>query len=215
MTNAQMLDLIMKRFGGRSSTTLRAQTLTELNEQIKQKEQGDVCPWFLKDVWTPSTTANIEYIELPADYIRDDDDANPEIRHPDTGWDKLTKVGYNRLRAETANALAQIPEGFSIYGERAYFGPTPDAVYSFRLPYFKRTTPVVDNTSEITNKWLINFFNFITLETVDLVARLHIRDYQLVNTIQSELDQARSQFVRAVEAREHAGQTYLLGDEES
>jgi hypothetical protein len=215
MTNAEMLNLIMGRFGGRSSTTLRATALKELNEKIRQLEQADICPWFMKDVWTPNTQANVESLDLPSDYIRDDDDAEPEIRDPNKGWVEIHKVPYNRLRQETANALAQLPRGFSTYGEKIYFGPLPDAAYNFRLPYFKRTGSVVDNSSEISNKWLVNFFNLITLETVNIVAKLHIRDQQVVASVASELDIARLQFKRAVEAREHAGQEYLLTNEEN
>jgi hypothetical protein len=91
----------------------------------------------------------------------------------------------------------------------------PDQVYSFRIPYYKRTDSITDNTSSVTNKWLLNFFNFVTLDTIDLVARTHTRDQNLVISIREELGEARRLMEVAVEARIHAGREYLLDESES
>ncbi len=160
MTNAEMFDLIMKRLGNRTAPTLRATVVTELNEKIRFLDQADEPAWFQEEVWTVNTTANEPTLALPSDYIRDNDEGEPEI-HNGTSWDGIVKVGYNLLRQRTANAQAAVPEGFALYGEKVYFGPTPDSTYGFRLPYFKRTEAVADNNSAITNKWALNFFNFL------------------------------------------------------
>ena len=213
MTNKEMFDFIMQRLGNRTSTTTRAAVVKELNEVIRQMELSDVLPWFMEDIWVQNTSANVDYLDLPTDYIRDDDEGNPEIQTT-SGYRKCPKDGYNNLRATYANLDAAIPEKFAIYGERVYFGPTPDAAYSFRLPYYKRTGDVVDNTSAITNKWLLNFFNFITLCTINIVARTHTRDDKLVSSTSSPLADARKLMWQGIEARIHAGREYLLDNEE-
>jgi hypothetical protein len=214
MTNKEMFDLIMQRFGNRSSTTLRATVVKELNEKIRQHEQGDILPWFMEDIWITSTAANVDYLDLPSDYIRDDDEGYPEFSFT-SGYKRAVKDGYNNLRATYANATAAVPEGFAIYGEKVYLGPTPDASYTFRLPYFKRTGEVADTTSTITNKWLLNFFNFITLSTIDLVARTHTRDQKLIDMVSVPLKDAYGLMWKAIEGRLHAGREYLLDNEEN
>jgi hypothetical protein len=213
MTNKEMFDLIMQRLGNRTSTNTRAVVVKELNEIIRQMEQGDVLPWFMEDVWVESTIANQDYLDLPSDYIRDDDEGNAEFGFT-TGYKKAPKDGYNQLRACYANSQASVPIKFAVYGEKVYFGPTPDGSYTFRLPYFKRTGEVVDTTSTITNKWLLNFFNFVTLCTINIVARTHTRDDKLVNGTNSPLADARKLMWQAIEARAHAGREYLLDNVE-
>lgn len=214
MTNAEMFDLIMKRLGNRTSPTLRATVVQEINEKIRFLDQADEPAWFQEEIWTPSTVANQGYLDLPADYIRDNDEGEPEI-YNGTVYDRIVKVGYNLLRKQTANATPAIPEGFALYGEKVYFGPTPDAVYLFRLPYFKRTEVVADNSSAISNKWAVNFFNFLTLSTIDIVARTHTRDMKVVQSISQELQVAADKMYKAIEARVHAGREYILDDEEN
>lgn len=218
MTNAEVLALMMQRFGNRSSTSLKATVLIELNQKIRQLERGPSKPWFLEDIWQGQTVANQDYVDLPSDYLIEDDEGEREIRDTNVSpiaWTKLNKTSYGKLRAQTANAEAQIPVAYAIYGEKAYFGPTPDQVYSFRIPYFKRTTEIADNTQAVSNKFLLEFFNYITLTTVDIVARTHTRDNGLVDRISKQLLEAKDEYFREVEARLHAGREYLLDDEEN
>lgn len=218
MTNKEMLDLIMKRLGNRTTIGLRATVLIELNEKIRQLEQSETLPWFLESVWETQALQNLETIDLPEDYLRDDDDGVPEIRDVSITppqWTKIGKLSYSQLRVKTANALYQIPKYFAVYGDKVYFGPFPDTDYDFRLPYFKRTEPVVEDTSPISNKWLKNFFNFMTLDTIDAVARTHTRDKELVASISADLNVAHALMTTAIEARIHAGREYLLDETEN
>jgi len=218
MLNKEVLDLIMKRLGNRTSTTLRATALIELNEKIRQLELGETLPWFLQDIWQGQTVANQDYLDVVSDYLREDDEGVAEILDASVSpavWAKFTKDSYGKLREKSANATATVPALFAVHGEKVYFGPVPDKVYSFRIPYYKRTTSISDNTATVTNKWLTNFFNFVTLDTIDLIARTHTRDQNVVISIRDELSEARRMFEVAVEARIHAGREYLLDDSES
>jgi hypothetical protein len=218
MLNKEVLDLIMKRLGNRTAATLRATVLIELNNKISQLEQGDVLPWFLQDIWLGQTVASQDYVDVISDYLRDDDEGQAEINDTTVSpavWSKFTKTSYGKLREKTANCTAQLPALYAVHGEKVYFGPAPNQVYSFRVPYYKRSTSVADNTQAVSNKWLLNFFNFVTLDTIDFVARTHTRDNSLVAAIAAELQQAQRLFDIAVEARIHAGRGYLLDDSES
>lgn len=209
----------MKRLGNRTAPPLRLTVLGELNEKIKQLELGATLPWFLQDVWLGVTVANQDWIDLPTDYLREDDEGISEIQDttvsPAQWRSNFPKVSYNLLRKNTANTLAQLPQAYAVFGEKAYFGPTPNGVYNVRIPYNKRTTPIVDSSDVVTNKWLLNFLNVVTLHTISIVAATHTRDMNLVKSIGPELGLANDLMQRAIEARIHAGRDYLLDDTEN
>lgn len=218
MLNSEVLDLIQGRLGNRTGSVIRTKVLSELNEKIRQLELRETLPWFLEDIWEPTAIASQDYIALPSDFLRLNDETNVEVRNTTITppqWSKLVKVSYAKLREETANAEAQLPAGFAFYGERMYLGPTPDTTYAFRVPYFKRTAPLVDNSSAVSNKWLLEFFNYVTLDTIMFLAKTHLRDVQLQRNIVDELRDARAGVILAVEARLHAGREYLLDDVEN
>jgi hypothetical protein len=213
MTNKEMFDLIAQRLGNRTSTVLRATVVKEINEQVRFLDQADEPAWFQEEIWTKAMTVNIAFLDLPTDYIRDDDEGAPEYTDGTTNY-SITKQGYNYLRKQTANQTPTLPKYFAMYGERVYFGPTPDKAYTFTLPYYKRTTVILDDTNTITNKWALNFFQFLTLKTIDTVARTHTRDQKLVIAIDADLKLAADKMYRAIEARTHAGREYLVDNEE-
>lgn len=218
MKNSEALALIMKRLGNRNSPTLRATALEELNVKIQELELGPTLPWFLETRWEDVTVANQDYLPLPADFLREVEDGRFKIRNttvnPST-WVRLTKVSLEKMEDETDNAAAQLPLGYALFGERVYFGPLPDQAYAIKLPYFAKSPAVVDNTADITNKWLLNFFNYLTFEVIDVLAREHIRDQGLVDRNDIPLRKAKDAFWRAIEARQHTNMEYLLTDSEN
>jgi hypothetical protein len=119
------------------------------------------------------------------------------------------------LVAETDGTENAMPEGYAILGDHLYFGPTPDQAYAYKLPYYKHTVPIVDDNAEVSNKWLIDFFNYTTLATLHFFALTHLQGTEIAQKIRPELDYAFDGFARAVESRKHANMDYLLGDQEN
>lgn len=218
MTNAQAFDLMMARLAGRTATATRALVVLELNEKIRQLERGPVKPWFLETFVQATMVANQNYIDLPADFLEEDDEGAFRIRNLDAtpAWSDPNpqKVPFEQLEVVADTEDAAIPEGYSVFSGRIYFAPVPDQAYTYKLKYFIRTPAVVDNTDPVTNPWLLEFFNFVSLATCHIVALTHLQSAEIAAKLQPELQDAYNQFWRAVESRKHANMQYLLGDEE-
>lgn len=218
MTNTQALDLIMKRLGGRTSTDTRATLLLELNNKIAELERGPLKPWFLETEQTQATTPFVvgqNYIALPSDFLMEIEDADFRVQNGDGDYVSLVKVPYRRLMQETENADSGAVEGYALFGERIYLGPAPDVAYNYKFPYLAKTTAVVDDSNAITNKWLLEFFNYITLEAAFVMASEHVQSVELMNKLSAPLAAAQRAFRQEVEARIHTNMTYLLNDSES
>jgi len=214
MKNSEVLDLMMKRLGDRKAQVLRAQVLIELNKKISQLEQGSTLPWFLEDRWNGQMVANQDYVDLPADFLREFEEGRFKVLNNEGKWSPLTRVSLEQLEEETDGVDPQLPAGYAFFGEKVYFGPVPDKAYQFKLPIYRRSNQILDDSNEVTNKWLLNFFNYVTLEVLHIVATLHTRDFTLATNINSELLSARDTYWRAVEARMHTNRDYLLDNEE-
>jgi hypothetical protein len=218
MTNAQALDLIMKRLGGRSSTTLRATLLLELNNKIAELERGPVKPWFLETEQTQATTpfvVNQNYIALPADFLLEIEDADFRVQDSNGKYNPLVKTSYRRLLQETENVDAGLVEGYALFGNRIYLGPKPDIAYSYKFPYLAKSAAIADDSNAITNSWLLEFFNYITLEAAYVMASEHVQSADLMQKLAGPLQAARRAFVQEVEARIHTNRTYLETDQET
>lgn len=214
MQNAEFITNIMQRLGNRRSPELRANVVIELNEKIRQLDQGLSPPWFLETYSTGTTTAGVNYVNVPDGFVREVEEGRFKVQNSEGQWIPLFKMQIERLEDETENATSAFPEGYALFGSRFYLGPTPDAVYAYKIPCIIRTSPIVDNTQEATNPWILNFFNYISLETVDIVARTHIQSSEIPGKIADQLSQARVDFWRIVEARKHVNMDYLLDNEE-
>lgn len=215
MTNAEVLNLIMARFGGRTAPALRAQVLKELNEKIRQLETASVLPHWIEDRWEEVTVGSQDYLALPASFSREVEEGRVKVKNSEGKWYRLAKVDYETLEDETENFDPALPEGYALFGTRMYFGPTPDKAYDIKVPYYKHTDPIQDNSAEVTNPWLIYAFNYTTLATAQIVATLHIQSAEMVQKIAPELKTAFDIYWRAVEARKHTNMEYLLGNSES
>jgi hypothetical protein len=217
MKNSEVLDHMLVRFGDRKSPSLRSNLLIELNEKLRQLDQSELIPWFNEKRWETNLVATQPYLDLPSDFIREVEEGKFKIRNTNVSpnlWTPLVKVSLEKLEEETENFDPALPAGYALFGKRVYFGPTPDQAYAIKLPYYGRSGSILDDAAEVTNEWLINFYNFITLDTIDLVARTKVRDEKLVNLIGNELVQAHEHMSRAIEARQHVNMDYLLTDEE-
>lgn len=208
-TNAENITLMMGRLGGRSSPPLRLIVLAELNKQIRELERGATRPWFMESRLDGNLTANQDYIAIPATFLDEIEEGTFRLYNTQClKWIPLRKLDYDQLQYKSENCAAAFPEYYAMKGDRVYFGATPDAGYAYRWEAFVRSTPVIDNAVESSNPWLLEFFDLVSLITIDRVARLHIRSAEIIDAVRQPLADARDAFWRNVEARQQSNRDY-------
>ena len=139
-----------------------------------------------------------------------------QTQNSDGDWESpLAKMTLDKLRKATQNADPALPEGYALFGSRFYLGPAPDSTYAYRFQYYAASADVADNSSAISNPWLLYFFNYITLQTAFNVVSMHIQSAELAQKMTPALTLARNAFTVAVEARENANLEQLLTDSET
>lgn len=216
MTNAEAITLMMSRLGERTAVSLRSRVVTELNEKIKELERADIIPWFLETRLDLVTIANQNYIDIPSssNFLREVEDGRFRMQNSEGKWFKLAKRTLQEIEDGYENCDAAFPKLYSLNGKRFYFGYTPDAVYNIRVQAYVRSGAVADNGNPVTNDWLLEYFNFTTLSTLDVVARLHVQSNEVLTRLEQPLRVATDRFWRDVEARENANLEHLVNDSE-
>lgn len=215
MKNSEVFDSMMSRLGNRQAPLLRTQCILELNQKIRQLESAPQLPWFMASRVSGILDSTQDFIPVPTDFVREVEDGRFKVQNSQGKWKNLVKVQIEKLEDETENADPTLPEGYSLFGGNFYFGPRPDQNYNYKIQVYSRTPVVSDNASDISNPWLIEFFNYTTLSALSIVASLHVKSSEIVQAISPELNIAADGFWKAVEAREHANMDYLIGDSEN
>lgn len=215
MINTEVFDLMAGRLGRRQAPLIRQVCVTELNQAIRELERGPNKPWFLEDSAEDDLVANQGYIELPADFLMEIEEGTFELEHEADGWTELTKVARDVLRKNTANCDPAFPEAYSIWGKRFLLGPTPDQAYAYRFDYYKRTESVGDNSSTVTNDWLLEFFDYTTYFALIKVARDHLQNSAKQKEMTDAWLVAKDMYFREIEARKISNETLLLTNEEN
>lgn len=210
-TNAENIALTMQRLGSRSSPTLRAQILAEMNKAIRELERGPTKPWFMESRLTGVLVVGQDYIEQPATFLGEHEEGSLRLRDISTTpskWGALTKEDYDAIQYKAENCDPGKPCAYALMGTRVYFDREADLAYPYRWEAMVRTTLIVDNTVESTNPWLTEFFDLISLSAAMKVARLHIKSAELAAELRPELDQARDSFWRECESRQQVNRNY-------
>jgi len=206
-TNAQLLTIMMQRLGDRKSPELRARVLFELNQRIAQLEQGPTLPWFLQSIWTFPVVGGQRSYALPGEFLRELEEGRLLIWNGSVALGESTKVGYEELPLETG-----LPTNYALFGESLYFGGVPDRDYTATLDHFVSSDPISDNAALVTNPWLINGFNYVSLYALRLVAQFHTQNAELAARFDLELRDAADRFWRMVETRQHINRRYQIED---
>jgi hypothetical protein len=174
-------------------------------------EQEPVLPWFLKtEVTSQSTTDGEERVVIPPNFLREnDEDAlwyfNASATDPANEWTPLAKDELEILRETHPGSGSPL----AYHLDDLYFRifPTPDAAYLLKIIHYKEAAVL---TSNIENDWL-KYFPYLMIGEAGRLIAPGFRDAQGKATFDEWAIQGRERMLRAVEAREHAGQRYIMG----
>ena len=213
-SGAQILDVLMARFGQRTDAALRAATLLEMNMvvQVTYGRNMTSPPWFLLWKIYFNTTANNDWVSLndnkifPGDvwagilgnYLSGDfmgfdpegsyvriKDPNSTAADPYVMMQKKNFAIASRLPG--ANALG-MPEVFDVFGGGLTLRPIPDKVYMLEVKgYWEGDTEILDVTDNPGLPWLKYAPDVIMAAAGLEVAAKHLQDQHLASQFGAEL----------------------------
>jgi hypothetical protein len=206
-TNAQLIDQAMSRLGQRKSTRVRSDIVSEINTAINTLERGDFHPWFLEETATLSVVSGESFKVLPTDYLIEADDSRPYFIESGTTY-FLTKRFYGVLMGETPPEL----RFYAIRGEEFHFRMVADKAYTIYVPYYaKQTGNLVDDDTVVSNKWLIEAFDWTISEALKVVASVHLHSTELAQTHAAIALRAKRDIFKHHEARVNKNQDFEVG----
>lgn len=144
-TYAQLQDAIykwlLKTTSDRVVTSAQVQNYislceAELNRELRVRE--------LQESTNLTTVADQDYVTLPTDYKRTD-----SIYHT-TAPIHIGNISTKAKLKEKYTTATGRPRDYTIYGTKVFFGPTPDAVYTIPLDYFKAIPALTDSNTTNT-----------------------------------------------------------------
>ncbi len=158
MLRDAVVDLIQKRNGNNTDTTLRNDIINEMVQVQDSILEGDpISPWFLlTEESNAQTTVGDERVGLPADFLMpweygflfrfDDTLDDPYIEMQREDWD-LIKQALN---------MAGTPTHYDISGEYIFMRPVADEVFPLRMRYIARGLSLAGDygVNNIENVWL-------------------------------------------------------------
>lgn len=186
--------------------------IAALQEAQRELEQRPELPWFLISEYTyRDTVADEERIALPTGYIRgvEDDQLwyyNESATDEEDVWTALRKGDVQYLRRAypgtgTPKAYAELGAYFRIF-------PTPDDTYRLKHLFYQKDD-VLD--SNIENKWLANVPDLLIGAAGQKVAD-DLHNAEAVTLFAKREQRGMALLSNLSEAREHANQSYLMGD---
>lgn len=221
MNGNDAIDMIMDRLN-RTDSALRSTILREMNLLMHSKlEMGPSPPWFLlaDDPTTMVTVAGQEWVTLPTGFLRFDDDAeiggifiyDSEITGPDR-WQELPRSSYNKMQNYYyAEDSGSVPAVYDLVDDKAYFRPVPDDVYQLRIWGYFADTDCTDGAT--ANQWLTKAPDVLIAETAHQVARVHLRNPELAQSMEPDRQAARDRVYRAHIAFIESMKSREMGDD--
>lgn len=210
MTRDQLIARMRVVLGFRHADK-EAEIVAELKAAQQDLEKLPDLPWFLKtEVASKSTEADEERVNLPSNFLREQEDGalfyfNSTATDDADKWVELVKDFTTEHRKNLPGEGA--PLGYTL--DELYFRifPTPDAVYLLKMRFFKSDT-VLD--SNVENEWTKHAPNLLGGIAGQTIAG-GLRDSGAMQIFASWEARGLRQLLVDNQAREDANFEYVMG----
>lgn len=205
MDKSEIIDYVRDLLGFHKSlaTDIIHRHMNVFQQEVEKPHGRLPLPWFLfngtKELFTKQ---GIDYIDLPEDFIQQDDE---EEWHP--------YIALENKKGLLSKSLVQTadwgtPKKYDIIGDRRmYLAPTPDDEYLIVFPYFARTEKLSTVTESL---WFHHFPIFLAARTAQSIAESSKDEATLSRTDRLYKIQ-RDEYLVTVEAWKHHMREYKLG----
>jgi len=188
-TNTELIDQAMSRLGQRKSERVKTDVIMEINTAIENLEKATFRPWFLEKTATLSVVLNDTFKALPDDFLIEAEESRPYFVLEGTVH-FLTKRFFGMLVGEDPPELRY---------------------YAIRGNDFHFRFPVVDNTTPVSNLWLLNAKDWVFGKALGVVAAFHIHNNELAVSMSAAEIAARNDLYVFHEARINENQDFEVG----
>lgn len=211
MTRDEAVTSIMNRLGNR--TDLETDIITEMKiVQESVLEGHSWLPWFLlSEIATETTVADEERVELPTDFLLEDDDQALwwyDSSDTDNGWKPLAKDDLDILRERYPGTGE--PKAYALRGNYFIIKPTPDDSYTLKMSYYARDAAL---DTDIENEWLKHAADLLIAETCVVMAEEYIKDSESAERFKVAARRAWDRLYRKHVSRQETGAMRTMGDE--
>ncbi len=212
-TYAEILDLGMSRLGKRSSTTLRADLLLELQSTVDEPNNGEFLPWFLETSGVVSISSSTGVGALPSIFLREAEDVKPYY----TADDGTRKYLHKRLYGELLGAEDETsPKYYSIYQSSMYVRAYPESNLIVNLSYYSNDSAtgsiITDSGTDADGHlWLFHAKNWVLNQACSMVAGEILGNQKKAQSLMARAMATKAQVYKFHEARIHQNQDYSMG----
>lgn len=196
----------------------RTDKITEIINALQDAqvllERGATLPWFLQtEVSSVVTVANVERVTIPSDFLREWEEDPLWYFVAGTGgdddaWTELAKEDLAFLRDAYPGSGEPIAYALDIKYFRIF--PTPDAIYTLKMVYYK--TDAVLSTN-IENQWL-KYFPYLMIGEAGRLFSPGLRDKDAMAQFSRWAAEGRAQMLIENEARIHSSRRYVMGGQD-
>jgi hypothetical protein len=211
MINKEIYDLVLQRVSRTGDAVLRPSLSTELMLVLQALDNSPFHPWFLVAKGDLTTTENLETVPLPADFLDLVEDSKMWL-YTGLTWQKLVRGYAEDIEEKFANTEPDTPVVYTIVGQDLFLGPTPDGVYNLKFKYFKSTVVPPDDTATVTNAWIKQCPDIVSLLTASRVAKYRLRNDALAKDLQTQADLLLGNLFKLNESRKHTDMDYTIAE---
>lgn len=226
MTGQEAVALLAGRLGRR--TGLESLIVTELNvAQDSKLEKAGFYPWFLgkDDQSTMLTSANVEFVNLPTDFLGFDDEVDGLFYKDTSGsidpWVPVMKDVYSFFKERYRNPQSPAtgtgvgPEVFDIFGSptaaRVFLRPIPTSAIQLRILYRQKQALVANDAT--TNLWLTHAHDWLVGEAGMMMAAFQTQNPDLGGLFSTMATAGRKRVTDETTARREAGRMVAMGED--
>jgi hypothetical protein len=199
--------LLSQRLGNRPDLVSRMATEFTLLQTTKLEKNAWV-PWFLESSLNDlSTVAGVEYVALPANFLSEVEEQALWYYAADEepAYIPLKKMDFDDMMLSSPGI--GLPTSYSLFANRIYFGPVPDAVYPLKFTYNAKDTVL---SADGENLWLTHASDLVIAELGAVMAGQHMQHQALANTFTVEIQKAWERLYRETIARQEVNRERVM-----
>lgn len=218
MTRDKAVDMIMKRCGYRTKTSLRDDIITEMAYVQKTLlEGGPVMPWFLlSDERKTTTVANDARVRVPPDFINEWEETELYLykeSNTDDKYKELHKDDWDYIKDKYPGSGE--PSHYDLKGSFFMLAPIPDDEYELRFWHYARADDLggtYGDSNNIENCWLKWAPDLLIAETGVIIGSQYLQSEALAGRFEKQAKQARDRLWRRNTAIREENKNRLMGD---